>query len=223
MGLTAHRDGWNHETHETHENGEESAFTDPPNTINRNEKAARHRPPTAVSAAVAYTCSSPTPLRPACCVAEAVRLEHWRIRVPFRFDCGDAALSPHRHGVGNGGLQGGRLSVASARLRRRQTLRVQSEHLGPRHRGTAQVIAGGKVPDVPWRRRAPPTNATRHWEPISGGGREPAGPPAAKTPGAPSTIAPTPTGHHLHQGNEVVWRGNDPPRRAQSACGRFFL
>jgi len=39
----------------------------------------------------------PNPLRPACCVVEAVRLEHWRIRVPFRFQCrhrGAVAATP---------------------------------------------------------------------------------------------------------------------------------
>jgi len=39
------------------------------------------------------------PLRPACCVAEAVRLEYWQIRVPFRFACrhrGAVAATPRR-------------------------------------------------------------------------------------------------------------------------------
>jgi len=37
--------------------------------------------------------------------------------------------------------------------------------------GAAQLLAGGKVPDVSWRRRAPPTFAARRWEVLSGGGR----------------------------------------------------
>jgi len=83
--------------------------------------------------------------------------------------------------------------------------------------GGCGVIAGGKVPDVPWRSRAPPTFAARPWRVLTGGGRETARPPAPKTPGAPSTNAPSPTGHRQRRGNEGVWRGNDPPRRAQSA------
>ena len=66
---------------------------------------------------------------------------------------------------------------------------------GPRLHGATQLIAGGKVPHVSWRRRAPPTFAARPWKVLSGGGRESARTPAAKTTGAPSTIAPPPKWH----------------------------
>src|SRR4029077_1177535 len=62
-------------------------------------KAARHRPPTAVSADVAYTFIDSATLDPACCVAEAGRVEHWRIRVPFCLDRrrrGAVATPPRR-------------------------------------------------------------------------------------------------------------------------------
>ncbi|HVC96152.1 MAG TPA: hypothetical protein VND64_20890 [Pirellulales bacterium] len=54
---------------------------------------------TAVSAAVANTCSNPYPLRPGLRVTGATGSEHWRIRVPFGYDrrrCGAVAATPWR-------------------------------------------------------------------------------------------------------------------------------
>jgi hypothetical protein len=58
----------------------------------------------------------------------------------------------------------------------------------PTHRGregAARSLAPPRAADV----------AARRFEVLSGGGRETVRLPAAKTPGAPSTIAPPPTGH----------------------------
>jgi len=83
--------------------GREQVFSgkEPPRRC-RIEKASRHRPPAAVSAAVAYPCPNRATLRPGCDVAEPTRFEYWRIRVPFRSDrrrVGAVAGTPWRVGV----------------------------------------------------------------------------------------------------------------------------
>ena len=87
---------------------------------------------------------------------------------------------------------------------------------GPHRHGAAQLVAGGKVPDVPWRRRAPPTIAARGWgSPLVAAECEIARTPAAKTPpGAPgSTIAPPPTRHHpaVREGTSLTGQRPAPP------------
>jgi len=115
---------------------------------NRNEKAARHRPPTAVSAAVAYTCSNPTPYAPRVVPRD---LDGWNIGglgCLFVSIAGIAALSPRRHvGTaasgrceGPGAAHGLRRAMSAGRRCARYATQTDSESpdLGPRHSGHAR-------------------------------------------------------------------------------------